>query len=583
MLNIRAYFRFVKPYWHLVLLTVMIGVIKFAIPLSLPLILKYAVDDVLLAHQPDEQKMKQLLTIIGGASILFVVVRYPIEYFRQYFAQLITSRTLFDIRNRLYTHAQRLSLSYYHNHKSGEIISRIMNDVEQTKSLVETGMMNIWLDLITLSIALGIMSYMDSSLTLVAIAILPFYAIAVKLLYKRLRLLTKARSQSLAEMQGYLYERINGIPVIKSFTLEQHEQRKFGLKNEQFLQRAVAQTKWNALTNAIINTLTDIAPLMVIAYGGYQVIQGHLTVGAFVAFFGYLERLYNPLRRIVNSSTELTQASASLERVLEFMKEPYDIDDAPHAKSLGEIQGRIRFQDVWFKYAEESDWVLKGINLDIRPGETIAFVGMSGGGKSSIVGLIPRLFDIQQGTVTFDDEDVRQVTQQSLRSQIGIVLQDNILFSGTIRDNILLGRPDATDEEVQEAAKAANAHDFIEDLPQGYHTQIGEKGVKLSGGQKQRVAIARVFLKNPRVIILDEATSALDLESEHLVQESLEQLARQRTTIIIAHRLSTITHADKIYLIDHGEIKEMGTHQELMRQDGAYARLFNIQHVGDLV
>ncbi|GFN32284.1 ABC transporter ATP-binding protein [Paenibacillus xylaniclasticus] len=581
MSNFRAYFSFVKPYWHLVILTVVIGVIKFAIPLTLPLILKYAVDDVLLSSQPDKEKITRLFTMIGAASVLFVVIRYPIEYYRQYFAQLITSRTLFDIRNKLYSHSQRLSLRYYHNHKSGEIISRMMNDVEQTKSLVETGMMNIWLDLITLSIALGIMSYMDASLTLVAIAILPFYAIAVKLLYKRLRQLTKARSQSLAEMQGYLYERINGIPVIKSFTLEQHEQRQFGHKNEQFLKRAIAQTRWNALTNGIINTLTDIAPLLVIAYGGYQVIQGHLTVGAFVAFFGYLERLYNPLRRIVNSSTELTQASASLERVLEFMREPYDIDDAPHAKPIRDIQGRIQFNDVWFKYADESDWVLKGITLDIRPGETIAFVGMSGGGKSSIVGLIPRLYDVQQGTVTFDHEDVRNLTLNSLRSQIGIVLQDNILFSGTIYENILLGRPDATEEEVREAARAANAHHFIEELPQGYDTQIGEKGVKLSGGQKQRVAIARVFLKNPLVIILDEATSALDLESEHLVQESLEQLARQRTTIIIAHRLSTITHADKIVLIEHGEIKEVGTHQELMELDGAYARLFSIQNVGE--
>ncbi|WP_127529417.1 ABC transporter ATP-binding protein [Paenibacillus kobensis] len=581
MSNFRAYFTFVKPYWHLVVITVIIGIIKFSIPLTLPLILKYVVDELLLGHLDNEQKMTNLLTVIGGATILFVLIRYPIEYYRQYFAQLITSRTLFDIRNRLFEHAQRLSLRFYQNHKTGEIISRMMNDVEQTKSLVETGMMNIWLDIVTLTIALGIMSYMDSSLTIVAIAILPLYAIAVKLLYKRLRLLTKARSQSLAEMQGYLYERISGIPVIKSFTLEQYEQRQFGEKNNQFLTRALAQTRWNALTNAIINTLTDIAPLMVIAYGGYQVIHEHLTVGAFVAFFGYLERLYNPLRRIVNSSTELTQASASLERVLEFMKEPYDVDDHPDAKPLKAIEGRVHFNDVWFKYGEESDWILKGIDLNIEPGHTIALVGMSGGGKSSIVSLIPRLYDIQRGTIQIDQTDVSTVTLQSLRGQIGIVLQDNILFSGTIRDNIMYGRPGASDDEVRLAAMAANAHDFIEQLPQGYDTQIGERGVKLSGGQKQRIAIARVFLKDPRLIILDEATSALDLESEHLVQDSLERLARDRTTIIIAHRLSTITHADQIVLIEHGEIKEMGTHQQLMAREGAYARLFSIQSVGD--
>ncbi|RUS46997.1 ABC transporter ATP-binding protein [Cohnella sp. AR92] len=581
MSNFKAYFIFVKPYWRLVLVTVLIGIVKFAIPLTLPLILKYVVDEVLMGDQADSAKIANLLTVIGGASVLFVIIRYPIEYYRQYFAQLITSRTLFDIRNKLYDHAQRLSLRYYQNHKTGEIISRMMNDVEQTKGLVETGMMNIWLDIITLSIAIGIMCYMDTSLTLVSIAVLPFYAIAVKFLYKRLRQLTKSRSQSLAEMQGYLHERINGIPVIKSFTLESNELRQFGNKNEQFLNRAIAHSRWNALTNGIINTLTDIAPLLVIAYGGYQVVQNHLSVGAFVAFFGYLERLYNPLRRIVNSSTELTQASASLERVLEFMREPYDVTDEPGAKPMREIKGEILFDKVWFRYGQESDWILKGIDLHIHPGQTVALVGMSGGGKSSIVSLIPRLYDIQEGSITIDREDIRNVTLQSLRSQIGVVLQDNILFSGSIRDNILFGRPNATEDEVRQAAIAANAHDFILELPQGYQTEIGERGVKLSGGQKQRIAIARVFLKNPKLIILDEATSALDLESERLVQESLDRLARERTTLIIAHRLSTITHADKIILIEHGEIKEQGTHQELMQRNGSYARLFNIQTIRD--
>ncbi|CAM3564785.1 ABC transporter ATP-binding protein [Paenibacillus lupini] len=579
MSNFKAYFTFVKPYWHLVLITVGIGIIKFSIPLTLPLLMKYVVDDILLSDQVNHEKMTMLLTVISGASLLFVVIRYPIEYYRQYFAQLITSRILFDIRNRLYQHAQRLSLRYYQNHKSGEIISRMMNDVEQTKSIVETGMMNIWLDLVTLAIALGIMSYMDSSLTLVSIAILPLYALAVKLLYKRLRILTKSRSQSLAEMQGYLHERINGIPVIKSFTLEQFEQQQFGTKNKQFLERAVAHTRWNALTNGIINTLTDIAPLLVITYGGYQVIEGHLSIGAFVAFFGYLERLYNPLRRIVNASTELTQASASLERVLEFMHEPYDVADSLKSKPMNEMKGHVQFDKVWFKYSDDQDWVLKGIELDIKPGETVALVGMSGGGKSSIVSLIPRLYDIQKGYLRMDNEEIKDITLHSLRSQIGIVLQDNILFSGTIKENILLGRPEASDEDVRQAALAANAHDFIEGLTQGYQTQIGERGVKLSGGQKQRIAIARVFLKNPKLIILDEATSALDLESEHLVQESLERLARDRTTIIIAHRLSTITHADRIVLIEQGEIKEEGSHTQLMHQDGAYAKLYNIQNV----
>ncbi|UVI30972.1 ABC transporter ATP-binding protein [Paenibacillus spongiae] len=583
MSSLKAYISFVKPYWHLVLITVLIGIIKFGIPLTLPLVLKYVVDSLLLGSLTHNDKVVQLSFIIGGAFVLYVIIRYPIEYYRQYFAQLITNRTLFDIRNRLYDHMHKLSLRYYENHKVGEIISRMINDVEQTKSLVETGMMNIWLDIITLSIVLGIMSYMDSSLTLIAIAILPLYVVAVKVLYRRMSALTKARSQSLAEMQGYLHERVNGIPFIKSFTLEQHEKGQFSRKNEQLLEQSLAHTRWNALTHGIINTLTDISPLLVIAYGGYQVIQGNLSVGSLVAFFAFLDRLYNPLRRLVNSSTELTQASASLERVLEFLREPYDISDAPDAKPVNALKGRIQFHGVWFKYGDDADWVLKDIQLDISPGETVAIVGMSGGGKSSIISLIPRFYDIQKGAIYIDNQNIRKIALKSLRSQIGIVLQDNILFSGTIRENILFGRPEATDEEVIEAAKAANAHDFILQLRHGYNTEIGERGVKLSGGQKQRIAIARVFLKDPGMIILDEATSALDLESEHLVQESLEKLVKNRTTIIIAHRLSTITHADRIILIEHGEIMEQGTHTELIKANGPYARLNHIQKVRDAV
>jgi ABC-type multidrug transport system fused ATPase/permease subunit len=453
----------------------------------------------------------------------------------------------------------------------------MMNDAEQTKNIVETGLMNVWLDLFSLTIAMAFMFHMDFYLTLVSIAIFPFYGLAVKKLYVRMRDLTKSRSQALAEIQGYLHERVNGIPVIKSFTLEDNQKEKFANKNGNFLERALALTRWNALTSSIINTLTDIAPLLVLTYGGYEVIQGNLTLGAFVAFFAYLERLYSPLRRLVNSSAELTQASASLDRVMELIDEPYDVVDSPNAKAIPAIKGLIAFDNISFRYDTSTDWVLKNIELTIQPGETIAFVGMSGGGKSSLISLLPRFYDIQQGRILVDQMDIKHVTTKSLRAQIGMVLQDNILFSGSVRENILFGNPMATLEEIVEAAKAANAHDFIINLADGYDTEIGERGVKLSGGQKQRIAIARVFLKNPRILVLDEATSALDLESEHLIQESLEKLAKDRTTLIVAHRLSTITHADQIVLIENGEIKEKGKHEELLKMQGAYARLFNVQ------
>ncbi|MNI06934.1 putative multidrug export ATP-binding/permease protein [compost metagenome] len=580
MSSFKSYLIFVKPYWKLISITLLIGMVKFGIPLTLPIIMKYVVDHLILGTLPTGEKTEKLIQVMLGAFVLFVVIRAPIEYARQYFAQLTTNRILYDLRNHLYAHTQKLSLKYYHNHKTGEIISRMINDAEQTKTLVETGLMNVWLDLFTLSIALGFMFHMDYKLTLVSIAVFPFYALSVKTLYKKLHSFSKSRSQALADMQGYMFERITGISVIKSFTLEEAEKQKFDVKNRNFLQKALALTKWNALTTSIINTLTDIAPLLVLLYGGYQVIQGHLSLGAFIAFFAYLERLYSPLRRLVNSSTELTQASASLERVVELMNEPYDIKDSPHAVTISNVKGRIDFDQMYFRYPTSTEWVLNNIQLSINPGDTVAFVGMSGGGKSSLISLIPRFYDIQQGTIRLDQIDIKQITLQSLRSQIGMVLQDNILFSGSVRDNILFGKPGASEDEILHAAQAANAHDFILNLPDGYNTEIGERGVKLSGGQKQRIAIARVFLKDPRILILDEATSALDLESEHLIQESLEKLAKDRTTLIVAHRLSTITHADQIVLIENGEIKEQGTHEQLMRLDAGYARLFNVQNLG---
>lgn len=576
--SMKRYLRFVRPYRFQIFITFIIGVIKFAIPLFTPVLIKIVIDDIIGAKDlSNDEKTKELLLWLGGTAILFFVIRPPVEYYRQYIAQKVSNTILFDIRQKLYAHIQKLGLKYYSNNRVGDIISRTINDVEQTKEFVMTGLMNVWIDLCTILIAIGIMLKLDVKLTLVSLIAFPFYAISVRYFFRRLRMLTRERSKALAGVQSYLHERVQGMSIIKSFTLEKHEQKIFGETNGEFLDKAINQTRWNAKTFAVVNTITGIAPLIVVGYAGYQVIHGHLSVGTMAAFVAYIDSLYNPLRRLVNSSTTLTQSVASMDRMFELFDEKYDIEDAKDAKPLQHVKGKIDFENVTFNYGENGRDVLKNINLHVSPGQTVALVGMSGGGKSTIISLIPRFYDVIKGAVKIDDVDVRHSTVESIRSQVGIVLQDNILFSDSVKSNILMGNPNATDEEIIEAAKAANAHDFIMSLPEGYDTKVGERGVKLSGGQKQRVAIARVFLKNPPILILDEATSALDLESEALIQESLDHLAHNRTTIIVAHRLSTITHADQIFVIDHGELKEQGTHDLLMSQKGIYHNLFQVQ------
>ncbi|WP_305850510.1 ABC transporter ATP-binding protein [Staphylococcus hyicus] len=577
---IKRYLKFVKPYKWLIIGTIFVGILKFGIPLLIPLLIKFVIDDVINNGALSlSDKYMYLFYAMLIAAFIFIIVRPPIEFLRQYMAQWTSNKILYDIRKKLYGHLQALSARFYANNKAGEVISRVINDVEQTKDFIMTGLMNIWLDCITIIIALSVMFFLDVQLTVAAIVILPFYILTVYFFFGRLRALTRQRSQKLAETQGFLHERVNGMSVIKSFAIEENEAKNFDKRNKGFLQKAFMHTRWNAYSFSAINTVTDIGPLIVIGFGAYLAISGSVTVGTLAAFVSYLEQLYGPLRRLVSSFTTLTQSFASMDRVFQLFDEPYDIKNADDAKDISITQGNIEIRDVSFKYNDDERDVLKEINLNIHHGETVAFVGMSGGGKSTLISLIPRFYDVTEGEILIDQHNIKLFEIGCLRRQIGMVQQDNILFSDTVKENILLGRPDATEEEVIRAAKKANAHDFIMALPKGYDTEVGERGVKLSGGQKQRLSIARIFLNDPPILILDEATSALDLESEAVIQEALNILSKDRTTMIVAHRLSTITHADKIVVIENGQIVEMGTHQTLMNQQGAYQRLYNIQNL----
>ncbi|MEH7457178.1 ABC transporter ATP-binding protein [Bacillus sp. JJ1127] len=581
MQGIKRYLQFVKPYRWLIVITIIIGLVKFGIPLIMPWLLKYIIDDVIQGGGSLQEKTSGLITAVGITFFIFAVIRPPVEYYRQYFAQRISNTILYDLRKHIFDHLQKLSLRYYSNTKTGEIISRVIHDVEQTKDFVITGLMNVWLDTATIFIAIVVMLSMNIKLTLVALLILPIYAVAVKYFFGRLRKLTRERSQALATMQGYLYERIQGMQVTRSFALEEYEKGQFKKRNNEFLTKALTHTSWTAKTFSAVNTLTDLGPLLVIAFAAYEVIQGSLTLGTMVAFVGYMDSLYSPLRRLVNSSTTLTQSFASMDRVFELLDEKYDIVNEPSAIQVKKLNGEIVFDEVSFRYNVNETDVLHNLSFTIRPGEKVALVGASGGGKSSLASLIPRFYDVSGGAVYVDGVNVREYDMRNLRSHIGIVLQDNLLFSDTIQANILYGNPEATEEEVVTAAKAAQIHNFIVGLPDGYDTIVGERGVKLSGGQRQRIAIARVFLKNPSLLILDEATSALDLENERYIQEALQTLAADRTTIIIAHRLATITHVDTIIYIENGEIKEKGSHEQLMKKRGLYYNLYQIQHVAE--
>lgn len=575
--NFFRFLLYVKPYTLYIVLAVLGGITKFTVPLLVPEMTRYLLDEVYLnPAMTAAEKMGRLFLVTGGMAAVFLFFWSPMTYLRHYYAGKAGHASVFDLRCDLYYRILRMSASFFDRNKSGAIVSRLISDIELAQNLVGNALTNIWMDAVSLVVILFFLIRIDLKLTLVALVTFPLYLYFFKRLRRKIQDSSYQVQTELAELSGNLQEKIAGNRVVHAFAQEKREEKAFKTDSDRLLLMAMRRVYYQSLNMTVTGTLVQIAPLIVTVYGGWMVISGGLSVGEIVAAGMYLGSLYMPLQRFSELNVVFANSMAALQRIFEVMDEKPEIQNAPDAVKLPEMTGRVEFRNVSFAYSAGSP-VLHGVSFTAEPGERIALVGASGSGKSTIVSLIPRFYDVEDGAVLVDGTDVRKAELKSLRSSIGMVLQDPVLFSGSIRDNIMYGNPTASDRELLDACRAANAAEFIGRLPDGFSTDVGEGGVFLSGGQKQRLTIARAFLKNPRILILDEATSALDPESEHLIQDALDRLMVGRTTFIIAHRLATITKADRIFVLQHGRIAESGTHMELLKMNGVYAEFYRKQ------
>lgn len=570
----KFYKTFVRPYRskmiQAVISLVLVSLLAAVIPRLIGLII-----DALTGDAAPGEKM-QSLTYIGLVFLGVGLIRQIFLYFGVRQTQYIGQRIIFDVRNRLFRHLQWLHLKFYDREKAGRIMSRVINDVQAIQQMLTGAFIQLFIHSITLVAIAGILFYMNWKLAIAALAVLPFHALAMSKLRRRIRRSSHRVRSKMAQISGDLSEVISGAKVIKAFTREKHESLRFMNRTREFYDLHMALGKLGLSLWVLADFLSVIGTLTVIFYGGYQVTRGVLSLGDLVAFVIYLSRLFQPIIQLTQVFQGIQTALASVDRIFELLETPSEVLEIEKPLIPSHPEGRVRFENVHFEY-EEGKKVLENINLKVKPGEVVALVGRSGSGKSTLVSLIPRFYDPTSGNIYIDDYDIKKMKISALRKAIAIVPQETFLFSDSLKMNIRYGRSNATDEEVIEAARAANAHDFIMAAPNGYDTLAGEGGILISGGEKQRIAIARAILKNPRILILDEATSSLDSESENLIQEALRTLIKGRTTIIIAHRLSTIVNADKIFVMESGRIVESGTHAELLDKGGAYARLYREQ------
>ena len=584
------------PYWRVSVVGLLLMLLATTIGLTPPLLTRTLIDDVLNVQPVVEQGVKlvsgtdfigrierfaprgsrELLLLLVGLLFLITVSTNGIRAIRGYMMTWFGEKVTLDLRVQVYRHLHALSLSFFNQRETGRIMSRLTNDASRLQDFISEGLQEMIRSIFTIAVICVVLFTLNWQLAAFVLIPTPFLVVLTLFFGKKLHRVYHTLWKRMAGLSAILADTIPGIRVVKAFAQERREVRKFRGKNEELFRGTLKAAKLRTSFTPLMSFVTYMGTIIIWMVGGSKVMGGAISLGSFVAFTGYMMRFYGPVESLCRLNHRLQHAATSAERLFEVLDTEPDVQDPVVAVDMPEIEGRVQFEDVTFSYSEGKP-VLKDITFDVEPGEMIGLVGHSGAGKSTLINLICRFYDVDSGSILVDGVDIRDTTTVSLRNQIGVVLQEPFLFNGSVTENIVYGKPDATMREVLAAATAANAHDFIMGYPDAYDTQIGERGVKVSGGERQRLAIARAILKDPRILILDEATSSVDTETEVQIQEALAALIRGRTTFAIAHRLSTLRHANRLFVIEKGALVEMGTHDELVSQDGIYARLCRMQ------